>query len=246
MKKFMKKMIYALILFFFSISLIIPTKLNSGVRMKDEEKNEINVILSPSETKQIKQNLINEVDNYIKNYSPTSKLSGKELVETCLKYNFDITLALAQAQLESYFGTKGTAKRTNSVFNVGTFDDGTILYRYSHPNYSIKPYITLMKTRYLVRDKTPQDLLEPQGFVNYYGKRYASLKVYEDRVKLIYNRIMDSTKITSYQQICLSHYYKNSIVVNNYAKNISIIFSQKYKTDWNKYKREHKIIYLTQ
>ena len=76
------------------------------------------------------EKLVTEVNNYIIQIAPESKLSPEFLVKKCLEYDTDIIFVLAQAILESHFGTKGKAAETNSVWNVGTFDDGQILYRY--------------------------------------------------------------------------------------------------------------------
>ena len=125
--------------------------------------------------------LIKEVDSYIKFYGPNSTVSAEMLVKICDQYSFDLKLMLAQGQLESHFGTRGLAVITNSVFNVGAFDNGTILYTYEEPNESIEPYVNLIKKYYLV-GKSVNDLLTKR-FVNYDGKRYASNWTYERRLR---------------------------------------------------------------
>ena len=59
--------------------------------------------------------LVIEVENYIKEYAPSSALSALTLVNLCGEYGVDIRLPLAQGHIESHFGTKGTASKTNSV-----------------------------------------------------------------------------------------------------------------------------------
>ena len=125
--------------------------------------------------------LIQKVDSYIKFYGPSSSVSAEKLVRICDEYNFDLRLMLAQGLLESHFGTQGMAAITNSVFNVGSFDNGTVLYTYEEPNESIEPYVHLIKNNYLV-NKSVEDLLQKR-FVNYDGKRYSSSWTYERKLR---------------------------------------------------------------
>lgn len=150
--------------------------------------------------------LITEVDNYIKQVAPTSKLSGKIIVDNCLKYNIDIIFVLAQGQAESHFGTKGTAKYTNSVFNVGAYNGHSANtqrkngFGFNHPDESVEPYILLLINNYLV-NKTTNDLL--YNYVNKYNMRYASNPEYEKFLRNIYNNINKKTNIKLYQsQLC--------------------------------------------
>lgn len=147
------------------------------------------------------QLLVSQVDAYIKKYAEDSKLSAERLVEICDLYVFDLKLVLAQGHLESHFGTKGKAAKTNSVFNVGTYDDGTILYRYKNPNLSIEPYVQLLKTRYLTRDKTEVDLLQWNKFRDINGKRYASCRSYEQRLTEIISIVSQTTDIDSLTRV---------------------------------------------
>ena len=101
-----------------------------------------------------KAQLVDEVQNYINTVAPTSNLRACILVDACEKYNIEVKFALAQGEIESHFGTKGLASKTNSVWNVGAYDDhfyskimGT--YKYSHPNESIEPYLKLLYEKYL-------------------------------------------------------------------------------------------------
>lgn len=146
-----------------------------------------------------KQLLINEVNSYIKTIAPTSKLSGKDIIEKCLEYNIDIIFVLAQGQIESHYGTTGTARKTNSVFNVGAYDGHSANkqnkngFGFNDPNDSIEPYLILLTNEYLVNGKTEYDLMN--NYVNYLGMRYASNKNYEIMLKSIYNRINKTTNI---------------------------------------------------
>lgn len=149
------------------------------------------------------QSLEIEVDNYIKSIAPTSKLSGKDIVEKCLEYNIDIAFVLAQGQIESHYGTTGTARKTNSVFNVGAYDGHSANkqnkngFGFNNPNDSIEPYLILLTNEYLVNGKTEYDLMN--NYINYLGMRYASNNNYERMLKSIYNKIKKTTNIYDLQ-----------------------------------------------
>ena len=114
--------------------------------------------------------LVNEVDTYIQRIALSSKLEGKVIVDMCLKYNIDIIFVLAQGQAESHFGTTGTARKTNSVFNVGAYNGHSASkqisngFGFKHPNDSVEPYILLLINNYLV-NKTTNDLLYNYDFL---------------------------------------------------------------------------------
>lgn len=137
--------------------------------------------------------LVIEVENYIKEYAPTSALSALTLVNLCGEYGVDVRLPLAQGHIESHFGTKGTAAKTNSVWNVGAFDgysaDKQIRkgYGFKHPDYSIEPYLKLLTTRYLIEGKTEEELLD--NFVDINGNRYASCQEYESKLRCKWNKM---------------------------------------------------------
>lgn len=149
-----------------------------------------------------KDDLVDIVDHYIDSIAPGSCLNGLRLVEVCEEYDFDIKFALAQGQLESHFGTTGTARKTNMVWNVGAYDnksaqeiinDKNKNTASSHPDDSIEPYIKLLYSTYLVDGKTEKDM-----FINYVdknGKRYASNENYEKLLLGIYERIGKETNI---------------------------------------------------
>lgn len=149
-----------------------------------------------------KDALVDAVDHYIDSIAPGSSLNGIRLVEVCDEYEFDIKFALAQGQLESHFGTEGTAAKTNMVWNVGAFDnksaediinDKNENTAPKHPDNSIEPYIKLLYSTYFVDGKTEKDM-----FINYVdknGKRYASNPQYEKILLGIYERIGKETNI---------------------------------------------------
>ena len=119
-----------------------------------------------------------------------TKLSPRALVLASEEYSFDLPLLMAAAHLESCFGATNRAKRTNSVFSVGSYDNGKNVVTYSDPNESIDGYISLINNDYLINGKTINDLLKPGGFVNKNGHRYASKKNYEKLLKSIRNKII--------------------------------------------------------
>ena len=145
--------------------------------------------------------LVNEVDNYIKTIASQSSLDGYVIVEECLNNSIDICFVLAQGEQESHFGTSGLARRTNSVFNVYAFDgqshdEISEKGKYKHPNYSVAPYIELLKKDYLVDGKTEYDLMDGQ-YVNKNGLRYASSETYEKSLLDKYTKIRQNTKVDS-------------------------------------------------
>ena len=150
---------------------------------------------------EITDELRNEVDNYIKSVASQSSLDGYVIVEECMNSGLDICFVLAQGENESHFGTTGLARKTNSVFNVYAFDGQTHEQisekgKYKHPNYSVAPYIELLKKDYLVDGKTEYDLMDGQ-YVNKNGARYASSETYEKALLAKFMKIKQNTKIDS-------------------------------------------------
>lgn len=218
MKK-LKKILIPVILFLF-LQTLNPENVCS---LNNVYENELKGKIAKNK---IEENLDFEVNKFIKYYAPESKLDAEYLVAKCLEYNIDISFVLAQGLLESHFGTKGKAKETNSVWNVGTYDDGTILYKYHHPNQSIIPYLSLIKRKYLIQitnngDTIPKstEILLKTGYTNIKGLRFASEKSYEKRMKVLINKINYTTKIKIYQDYLkqdnnelASNFYK---IINN-------------------------------
>lgn len=155
------------------------------------------------------ERLISEVEIYMKSIAPDNKINSRLLVELCGKYQMDLTLVIAQGILESHLGTKGMAVQTNSVWNVGTYDNGKIHYTYSNPNESIEPYLKLVRERYLIKITAAGDtiqreirsLVADKGYVNYQGKRYATSPTYENLLRYWIIRVQMDSKIKLYQDI---------------------------------------------
>lgn len=147
-----------------------------------------------------KEALVKEVDEYIHRVAPTTSVNALAIVEMCDKYEVDIKFVLAQGQQESHFGTKGVAAKTNSIFNVLAYDGRSAEdmnqkgHGYKHPDQSIEPYLKLLRSDYMVKGRTEQDLL--CNFVNLHGKRYASSTDYEKRLSNIYVSIENETMIS--------------------------------------------------
>ena len=121
----------------------------------------------------------------------TTKLTPEAIVTACEQNDFSIPFTIAIANLESCFGQTPRAKRTNSVFSVGSYDNGKDVCTYSNPDESIVPFIKLIKKDYLQNgEKELSDLLVPNQFVNKNGIRYAKNPKYEGQIKSIMNRII--------------------------------------------------------
>ena len=153
---------------------------------------------------QIKYNLVDEVERYIQYIAPSSCLNALTIVEACDEYDIDIIFVLAQGQIESHYGTRGIAVKTNSVFNVHSFDGLSADQinksgkGYKHPDFSVRPYLDLLQRKYLVDGKTERDMFS--SFVDSSGSRYASADNYEQSLMNTYLKISNETKLDSLQQ----------------------------------------------
>lgn len=154
----------------------------------------------------VKSDLVDATQRYIDSVAPNSGLRALPLIENCEKYKISVTFALAQGEIESHFGTKGLAFRTNSIWNVGAYDGHTydnISYKFDNPNESIVPYLDLLYNNYL-QNRTIEDLFE--SFVDNNGNRYATDKYYEVKLKEKYLYIKNNYKIDSLWNRL--HYYE--------------------------------------
>ena len=156
---------------------------------------------------EIKSQLVDEVQNYVDEKAPMNNLRMYEVVDKCEEHKIDLKFVTAQAEIESCFGTKGLAKKTNSVWNVMAFDSlkfDEIHYKgiYKHPNDSVNPYFELLLKRYLVK-KNEYQLME--RFTDKDGRRYASDKNYEIKLKSKFEELSKITKIDSLSSL-MNHY----------------------------------------
>lgn len=138
-----------------------------------------------------------EIKEYLHQHAPKSQLSAERVTYYAIKHDIDPILILAQGHIESHFGTKGSAKRTYSVWNVGAYEtrSTTQISRsvgYKNVNESIEPYCLLLKKQYL-KGKTVKQLMN--NFVNKSGKRYASSPNYEKQLQAKYAYIKKKTKL---------------------------------------------------
>lgn len=153
----------------------------------------------------IRDSLVHEVDRYMTsvcmNNNTSTQLTGRTIVDKCIEYDVDVSFVLAQAQLESTFGAKGRAARTNNVFNVCAYDYNTTEdmitkgYGYDHPDDSVEPYLKLLIHNYLGEDHSVEPLLN--NFVNKRDQRYASCNEYEKKLTRTYN----NEKLTSIRNL---------------------------------------------
>lgn len=185
-------------------------------RMIDEDKYhsytryEIYTEMNQMTYDSIKSVLVEQVNSYIQQTAPTSALDGLVVVNKCIDYDIDICFVLAQGEIESHFGTKGLARKTNSVFNVYAYD-GKELHeinkngKYKHPDDSVEPYIELLKREYFVENKTEYDMLKK--YVNYRGNRYASATDYEQKLSSKIEKIQQTTDIENTYQMLKKQAY---------------------------------------
>ena len=147
----------------------------------------------------VKAELVDVTQHYIDSVAPNSGLRALILVENCEKYGIPISFTLAQGEIESHFGTKGLAYRTNSIWNVGAYDGHSlndISHTYSNPNDSVIPYLDLLTNNYLP-GKTVEDLFD--SFTDINGNRYASDKYYETKLRDKIKYITDNYRIDELQ-----------------------------------------------
>ena len=124
--------------------------------------------------------------------------SPEHLVYLCHKYDFDIPLLLAQARAESCFGTTKRAKKCNTMFSLGQYDDGRNLCKFETFDDGIEAYIKTIKKHYLLDgQKSVNDLLKDKCYVDYKGDRYASNKRYEKDLRIIRNDIISMYPVLS-------------------------------------------------
>jgi len=211
-KKFFRKIVVIFaIASFFGLTSIVPEY--SMYNYLSDEKEQLFVYEESLHVESVKTEinlqLIKEVTDYINEKAPNSDLNGEFIVLKCLEYDIDITFVLAQALLESHFGTRGKAAETNSVWNVGTYDDGQILYRYDNPDESLEPYLKLITEKYLINVNSKGDtiykdlhqLVKDRGYINYRGHRFASARGYENGMRKLLNEIRSETSIDFYQDV---------------------------------------------
>ena len=139
--------------------------------------------------------LTNEVESYIERKVGRKVDSygiSKHIVKESLDNDIDICFVLAQAEIETAFGTTGIGKSRKSMYGV--------YVNYRNHNHSTSEYIKLIKGKYLGSKKTIHHLMK--NFVNLGGHRYSSDKNYEEKLKKKYQEIKSKTKIFKLQDEC--------------------------------------------
>jgi hypothetical protein len=198
-KNFFEKLILGSIISLFLINIgiwIFAISINNCIHKQENYSSNVEYIKDKyverleSDFNSAREVLADEVDRYMDSVAPKSIINSLTLIDMSSKYNVDLLFMMAQAHLESHFATKGTAAKSNSIFNVGAFDGDSAEvqkkngYGFDHPDFSIEPYLQLITTDYLVNGKTEQDLMV--SFVNKNKKRYASYENYEATIKNLY------------------------------------------------------------
>jgi len=120
----------------------------------------------------------------------SAKLSPEAIVSVCEEHSMSIPFVMAVANLESCFGTTNRARKTNSVFSVGLFDNGKNMKSYASQDESVAAFVKLIKEDYLFGEKTVEELLKAGCFVNKHGMRYAMSQDYERDICSIMRRIV--------------------------------------------------------
>lgn len=147
----------------------------------------------------IKNEIISQISQYINSVAPDAAVDGEILFNLCEQYGVDVRFAMAQAQVESHYATKGTARKTKSMFNIGAYDGHSAKrqirngFGFEDVNDSIEPYLQLITSEYLIDNKTTNDLL--YNYVNHLGMRYATNPRYEKMLRSVYNRINNTTDL---------------------------------------------------
>ena len=119
----------------------------------------------------------NFIDEKSKGQSP---LDAEDFFSVAKKYDVPVDFLLAQAALESNFGTKGMGKRTKNMGNVGNNGNtGKETYMDSYLD-GLEKMASLLSRRYRPKGNNWESLLD--DFVNDKGYRYAEEAGYEDAV----------------------------------------------------------------
>lgn len=190
MRKFAKFAIVALIMAFMLSTNAKPNEPSRTGQVTDTVTlTETNDTLHEMRVNACKEYMEWVFKNQGKSFS-SAKLSPETIVSVCEEHSISIPFVMAVANMESCFGMTSRAKRTNSVFSVGLFDNGKNLKLYESQDESVEAFVKLIKEDYLCGEKTVDDLLKAGCFVNKYGMRYAMSQNYERNICSIMRRIV--------------------------------------------------------
>ena len=190
-EKFKKILLFALMFLLPLISINAAT-IDSNNYAYGSINTEIGVN-NKSTKESIIESINKEAITFVKKYYPNCPdIISTYIVKKGLENDIDICFMLAQTQLETSFGKAGIGRTSSrhSLFGVE---------RRHYSNYveAINDYVKLLKTSYLVKGRTEQNLLK--NYVNKGGYRYAGNPNYEVSLRKYYNTICNVTKIKSLQ-----------------------------------------------
>ena len=190
-EKFKKILLFALMFLLPLISINAAT-IDSNNYAYGSINTEIEVNNNPTK-ESIIESINKEAITFVKKYYPNCPdIISTYIVKKGLENDIDICFMLAQTQLETSFGKAGIGRASSrhSLFGVE---------RRHYSNYvdAINDYVKLLKTSYLVKGRTEQNLLK--NYVNKGGYRYAGNPNYEVSLRKYYNTICNVTKIKSLQ-----------------------------------------------
>ena len=190
-EKFKKILLFALMFLLPLISINAAT-IDSNNYAYGSINTEIGVNNNPTK-ESIIESINKEAITFVKKYYPNCPdIISTYIVKKGLENDIDICFMLAQTQLETSFGKAGIGRTSSrhSLFGVEK-------RHYSNYVDAINDYVKLLKTSYLVKGRTEQNLLK--NYVNKGGYRYAGNPNYEVSLRKHYNTICNVTKIKSLQ-----------------------------------------------
>jgi tape measure domain-containing protein len=122
------------------------------------------------------QDSSSRIDQFIKQYAPTSQLKGADFVSASSKSGVSIDALVTQALIESHFGTAGRAAYTKNPLNYGNDDAGNDKYFDSFREGLIHAAKALKEDFFVT---TPESFVD-RGFKGRYGI-YATDPQYKDK-----------------------------------------------------------------
>lgn len=181
----------------FFLGLVTGMMINENKKNNDtKEKNYLKKLPIGSEIDKWKDSVFNDYESRAKIYLSRKKFENSPIKAEMLKLaahnSYELTgvllpveLALAQAQFESNMGTAKGRSPVNNPFNIGEYDNGTVLW-FNDTFSGIQAYYSFMTKNYL-KCKSLDTLFK--NFANCNGKRYASDSLYEEKIKNQYKAI---------------------------------------------------------
>jgi flagellum-specific peptidoglycan hydrolase FlgJ len=154
-----------------------------------------------------------EIQSYIEKYSDgKSPITAQDVIDVSAKYGIPVEFILAQGRLESNFGTKGRAARTNNIYNIANYTSGDTMLKDSAEQKAVsremsgwveglEVYARELQKNYMPKDGNWNKLLDDE-FVNKDGNRYAEDSNYEKTLKSLISGIykLNTEKSVSSQE----------------------------------------------